>query len=510
MKRMLFLLSFLVLFASSAFAENSKLDKDLNDRVKHSKSTDKVRVIVQLVTPATAADKAGFAKFGKSVRNFDLFKAYVLELPVSLVNELAKFPKIIHISVDAPVKAHVVGGEPNVVSGAALATQTYGVTGQGIGVAVLDSGIANHPDLHVAKAVDFIDPTRSGGYDPYGHGTHVAGIIAGSGASAGGQHQGSAQGVNLVDLRVLDQNGGGYTSDVIAAINWVIANRNMVVNGQSLNIRVVNLSMGHRPFESTEADPLAQACRTAVRNGIVVVVSAGNYGKDANGLPMMGGVTSPGNEPSVLTVGAMTDWGTDSRADDTVASYSSRGPTAIDHRIKPDIMAPGSHTVSTMSSGSYLATTYPQYLVDGSYMSLSGTSMAAPVISAAVALLLEKNPGLTPNAAKAALMFTTESRPEGALFVGAGYANVAGAVNLAANINTAAPAGQNWLINGGLGLNYNNLIGGTAAVWGQLMNWGSRQDSANAVFYNAQAWGTTIVWDETMVWDQVILSGQTI
>src|SRR5882672_1215922 len=99
MRRMLFVLSFLVLFASSAFAQNSKLDKDLNDRVKHSKPTDKVRVIVQLVAPANAADKAAFTKFGKSVRNFDLFKAHVLELPVGLVNELAKFPKVVHISV---------------------------------------------------------------------------------------------------------------------------------------------------------------------------------------------------------------------------------------------------------------------------------------------------------------------------------------------------------------------------------------------------------------------------
>src|SRR5262249_28479201 len=138
----------------------------------------------------------------------------------------------------------------------------------------------------------------------------------------------------------------------------------------------------------------------------------GNFGKDIYGNPVYGGITSPGTEPSVITVGSVTTWGTPSRSDDVQASYSSKGPT-IDNIIKPDIAAPGSLMISTMSPNNYLATLYPGLQVGNTpYMRLSGTSMAAPVVSGAVAMILSAVPGLTPNAVKSILMYTAETKGE--------------------------------------------------------------------------------------------------
>jgi serine protease AprX len=369
-----------------------------------------------------------------------------------------------------------------------------------------------HPDLpNVVQAVDFTANPGNGGIDPFGHGTHVAGTIAGNGAASGGVHVGSAQRVNLIDLRVLDGTGAGYTSDVVSAIEWVMNNRNATGNnGKNLNIRVINLSLGHVPYESATTDPLTVACRTAVQNGIVVVAAAGNFGKDSNGNTVFGGITSPGTEPSVITVGAVTTWGTYTRADDAIATYSSRGPTAFDNAVKPDIVAPGGSIVAAMSPGSSLAATYPMLQQDGSYLRLSGTSMATPSVSAAVALMLQANPALQPNAVKAALMFTSEKMNASPLAQGAGYINTAGAVNLAQDIDTTAASGQNWLRDGGQGLNYTNVLGGWPAVWGQTIVWSGRILRGNMIYNNAAVWSNTIVWDDPSLWTDPSLSSETV
>src|SRR5262249_8962435 len=161
--------------------------------------------------------------------------------------------------------------------------------------------------------------------DAYGHGTHVAGIIAGLGSAAAGvttsYDGGIAPGAQLINVRVLGANGAGYTSDVIAGIDWGIKNKDLY------KIRVMNLSLGHPVASPAALDPLCQAVARAVGAGIVVVASAGNDGRAANGAPILGGITSPGNSPFAITVGALNTWGTTSRSDDTVATYSSRGPT---------------------------------------------------------------------------------------------------------------------------------------------------------------------------------------
>ena len=262
--------------------------------------------------------------------------------------------------------------------------------------------------------------------DAYGHGTHVAGIIAGSPAAANGVAPeyagGVAPGAHLVNVRVLGADGSGLTSDVIAGIEWVVANRLLY------NIRVINLSVGHPATEACSTDPLCEAVEQAVQAGIVVVVAAGNAGKAPDGRVMLGGIWSPGNSPYAITVGAVNTWGTVDRSDDTVSSFSSRGPTAYDLAVKPDVVAPGQRILSLEANGTFLPTLYPSIHAAGtgnnSYMHLSGTSMSAPMVSGGVALLLQGSPALTPAQVKFALQSgATLSHDGGLMGAGAGSVN---------------------------------------------------------------------------------------
>ena len=220
--------------------------------------------------------------------------------------------------------------------------------------------------------------------DPHGHGTHVAGIIAGDKSEA----LGVATKVNLVGLRVLDANGSGVTSNVIAAVQWAVANR------AKYRIGVINLSLGHPIYEPAATDPLVQAVEAAVRAGVVVVTSAGNFGKNPDTKQVgFAGITSPGNAPSSITVGAVNTFNTTRRTDDVIADYSSRGPTWFDGFVKPDIVAPGHKILSVASPLSNLYLSYPNLrgpsIGTRKYMYLSGASMASGVVSGAVALILE-------------------------------------------------------------------------------------------------------------------------
>ena len=247
------------------------------------------------------------------------------------------------------------------------------------------------------------------GRDEFGHGTHVAGIVAAEPIDESGGNVGMAPGANLINLKVLGSDGSGKTTDVIAAIEW--ANRNRYRYG----IRIINLSLGHPVFESYKDDPLCQAVEHATAAGLVVVTAAGNSGVTTTGRPIMGGISSPGNSPFALTVGAVDDHGTPRRSDDTIPDWSSRGPTAFDHVVKPDVVAPGRNIVSLEVPGSTIARQYPERHVSGSgthaYFRLSGTSMSAAVVSGAVALLLQANPSLTPQQVKLALELSASTLP---------------------------------------------------------------------------------------------------
>ena len=540
MRRFFWVLAAFLLACGSGLAGSKDVDKSVEHRIADFKSgkkpgSDKVRVIIQTVGDpdvrgvSDVVSKAG----GKAVQKFGTFDGLVAEVPVSQLERVRNHPATVRISEDLPVKGHSTTGTTfdvatylasvdvdRLTSGAPNSWFANGVAGQHIGVAVLDSGIAPGNDLSygLVQTVDMITGSTTPS-DPFGHGTHVGGILAGIGINSNYTILGTAPMASLYNIRVLDENGRGLTSTVIAGIEWVIKNRN---RNKEAPIRVINLSLGHVPMESASTDPLTLACRKAVSAGIVVVVSAGNYGQDSSGNTVYGGITSPGTEPSVITVGAMNTHKTATRADDTLASYSSRGPT-IDGLIKPDIVAPGSRIVAPMAPNNKLAAMYPKIVQNANYMKLSGTSMAAPFVSGAVALILNKNPGLTPNAVKAILMYTAERIGRNPLDVGAGYLNVFGAVNLAASVDSTKPVSQYWITNGAGNLTQTDTVGGYTIVWGGTIVWGDSLYSGNAIYYNQKAWANTILWGDsstnwstTIVWDtsvsalNALISGQTI
>jgi subtilisin family serine protease len=268
-------------------------------------------------------------------------------------------------------------------------------------VAILDSGVAADPDLiqptnRILASVNFADARTSS--DPGGHGTHVAGIVAGNGTRSAGEFVGIAPQANIVDVRVLSSTGSGRISSVVRGIDWVIAHQS------TYNIRVINMSFGAPVTGSYRTDPLSAAVEIAWRRGLVVVAASGNTG------PARDTVVSPGIDPYAITVGATDDAGTVSPRDDRLAWFSAWG--TADANAKPDLVAPGRRIVSIRVPGSALDTLFPDRVVtahNGStYLRLSGTSMSTPVVSGAVALLLERRPDLTPDQVKGLLVSTTQ------------------------------------------------------------------------------------------------------
>jgi serine protease AprX len=381
-----------------------------------------------------------------------------------------------------------------------------GFTGHagGVGIAVIDSGITAGPEFEdrITAFYDFTqgDIRATAPVDEFGHGTHVAGLIA-------GRNVGLAPGARLVGLKVLDTNGKGTTSNTLHAIEFAIANK------AQLNIHILNLSLGHPIYESAATDPLVQAVERAVREGFIVVVSAGNFGiNKKTGLPGYAGIASPGNSPSAITAGATRMFDTVSRVDDRVTPYSSRGPSWYDGFAKPDVVAPGDNILSVAAAGSKLRHMQELRGNTGEYMRLSGTSMAAGVTSGMVALVLEMNPGLTPNALKAVVQYTaipvlTDEGPAAdGLTQGAGQINGGGAIALARSINTDAPVGKRWLTT--WWLPPTTFIGDRFYPWFQAVLWGNRAVSGETLMTEQRpAWASSIVWgeglgieDDNIVW----------
>jgi serine protease AprX len=289
-------------------------------------------------------------------------------IPTSQLAELADDPDVAYVSPNRPLQSHL-----NNATAAVLTSYAWnlGLSGKGVGVAIIDSGIHGDADLNASGSLGTVlgsgshvvanfDTMGGGADDQYGHGTHVAGIIASnaSGSSCTNctvQFRGVAPGVSLINFHALDKTGHGTDSSVITAINQAIRLKN------KYNIRVMNLSLGRPVFESYIQDPLCQAVEAAWKAGIVVVVAAGNEGRNNSlGTNGYGAITAPGNDPYVITMGAMNTAGTPDRGDDVMASYSSKGPTAIDHVAKPDIVAPGNRIVSILGkSDATLAKAYP-------------------------------------------------------------------------------------------------------------------------------------------------------
>nr|MBA3322599.1 S8 family serine peptidase [Pyrinomonadaceae bacterium] len=445
-----------------AAQRNRKISPELPTATNSNAVT---RVIIQTKgRPTEAQDGAITRARGIKRQSFETLNAVVVDLPAKEIAALAERDDVEYVTPDRPVKASMQLTRET--SGAALAqaglSPARGVTGKNVTIAVIDSGISDaHPDLQnrngrsrVLTHVDFTGSARSG--DANGHGTGVASVAAGNGAAARGYAEagpGIASEADLVDLRALDENGTGSTSNVLQAVNWAIANR------ARYQIRVLNMSLGAPVRESHRLDPLCRAVAEAVRAGIVVVASAGNYGRtdeivgyDANGNPMhrlvFGSINSPGNSPYVITVGATDSRGTIRRSDDQVAEWSSKGPTQIDRFAKPDLVAPGRHVIAAMSQepNATMPTTTPDRVqqsadagaMPNAYFKYSGTSFSTPVVAGTVALMLEANRSLTPSLVKAALVRTAQQLPgqtfatkaRNVLTQGAGLVNVAAAVRM--------------------------------------------------------------------------------
>jgi serine protease AprX len=298
-----------------------------------------------------------------------------------------------------------------------------GINGTGETVAVLDTGIdASLPDLS-KQVVDLSGTGQGWNTDQYGHGTFVAGLIASSGESSDGQYMGVAPGAGLVSIKVAGPSGVTTESTVIQGVAWAVSNES------SLGIRVLNLSLGVEPPSSSALDPLDQAVEQAWNAGIVVVTSAGNNGPDN------GTITSPGDDPLVITVGAIADNGSNVPANFTVPAFSGVGPTMLDAWFKPDLVAPGRSVVSLMAPNSSTSNANPMARIGSDNFVGSGTSFSAAIVSGLVALLLEEDPNLTPNQVKAALLLAAAKGPVGDPFVdGHGIATVSAAASVAGQV----------------------------------------------------------------------------
>ena len=519
-----------------AAAKTEKLAPELrNQRDGHT-----VNVIVQYKAQPTADDHRRLATHGaRHNGDLSLIHGMMVSVPANRVNRLSDDPSVKFISPDRRLGGYLTNTAPAINAPYAW---SLGLSGIGIGVAVIDSGMVDKKNGSVKKS----DLNKSGTGDSrivysqswvndglgtadgFGHGTHVAGIIGGSDYNSTGDvltFKGIAPNVQLINLRVLDRNGSGTDSSVIAAIDRAIQLKS------KYNIRVINLSLGRPVYESYTLDPLCQAVEAAYQAGIVVVVSAGNDGRDNSaGTNGYGTITAPANDPYVITVGAMKSMGTPTRADDQIATYSSKGPTAIDHIAKPDLVAPGNLVVSIIeNASSTLATTYPQnaiplsYYVTGgstaasSYFALSGTSMAAPAVSGAVALLLQQNSKLTPDQVKARLMKTAyKTFPQYSTYtdpttgvtytdqydlftVGAGYLDVQAAL---ANTDSFKGVATSPMVAYDSTTQSVYFVNNNFAVWGGSSNWSSFAVWGGNAFTSSQfaVWGGSNPYASFAVW----------
>lgn len=276
-----------------------------------------------------------------------------------------------------------------------------GVTGRGVGIAILDTGVSPVADVR-GRLVGGIDLTVEGdGVDRYGHGTFIAGVAAGDGAASGGRHAGVAPGAHVVPIKIAGRNGASDVSQVLAAMEWVVSHRD------TYDIGVLNLSFGTDSRQSQRHDPMNMAVERVWDAGVVVVAAAANLG------PGAGTIMKPGDDPLVITVGATDFNGSVGRQDDTIPDFSSRGPTPADGFAKPDLVAPGAHIIGLRAPNSTIDRDHPYARVDNAYFRGSGTSFSTGVVSGAVALLREAHPDWTPDQIKGALLSTATPGPTG-------------------------------------------------------------------------------------------------
>jgi serine protease AprX len=455
-----------------------------------------------------------------------------LRLPANRVAALADNGVVDFVTTDEPVMNSMVIAREAVNEPATPAPETA-LKGAGVTIAVVDSGVALHPDIQtLAAVVDVVgNPTPSAAapetsVDPYGHGTHVAGIMVGTGAQSGGNLRGVAPEATLISVRVLGNTGAGQASDVLAGLQWIQEHH------AEYGIRVANLSLGHPIVEAAADDPMVEAVDALWDAGIVVVCSAGNRGRDGDVT-----ITSPCNPRKVITVGATNDMGTGPIYDDKVATYSSRGPTTFDLVAKPDLLAPGNRIVSLRSPGSYMDVLLPDRRVAANpaypnvtdYFESSGTSMASPIVAATAALMIEQDPSLNPGSVKARLMMSSRKAAFGnPLMSGAGYLDITAALRSTWVVADApSPISVPDLDTGEITVENTAVLWGNDAfslrvLWGQSVSWtdpdaylGPMLKTKGQIWppdleLRGEIWPNSEIWPEGEMWPDSTVWGPSV
>ncbi|MBV8209587.1 MAG: S8 family serine peptidase [Burkholderiaceae bacterium] len=550
------------LVAAPAHARDHEVARDLQDAVDAPTTPSvgwardlnghrmvQVLVVSNSTDPAMTALRAFIVQSGGSVQKVHpATHALTVIVPASVVGALAQRSDVVSVAPNRPTHRTnstlemIAGALTSHVRGNSTKTSYSGVDGSGVGIAILDSGVMKSHDAFLnssgvtrvmrnvsmlnstaanwttgtnsttslmpgssalasyesAIANDTVGTANNYTQDPFGHGTHVASVAAGFSvaySSTTPDTTGIAPNANIYDVQVLNGTGTGTISDAIEGIEWVI------YHSQDYNIRVINISLAADSTQTWQTDPFCAAVRSATAAGITVVVAAGNFGLSSTNQEVYGTISSPGDDPSVITVGAVNYHNSLLRSADTVDFFSSRGPTRgsyvdgngvtqYDNLLKPDLVAPGNLVVSAAATKAqasnpawnYLAANYYSTLVTPlnipalypeTQMLLSGTSISAPVVSGAVALMVQKNPALTPPLIKTILQYTAQPIPGyNLLEQGAGLLNIDGAMMLTRlirnDLSTAIAAGT---INPGDNMMTDSMPSKSSTINNATFNW---------------------------------------
>lgn len=450
-----------------------------------------IRVIVQKAAGTSDAEQEMTNLGGQVTADLHMINAFAAEMTVEAAVKLAQKDSVHWVSLDSEVTSTVCTGcvdTTNLANSYIRTIQADKVwnlpkllQGQGVAVAVIDSGINPNGDLYTNMGVNrqkanvrFNSDYNQNTSDGYGHGTHVSSVIGGDGSESNGKYIGVAPMVDIVNVKVSNDDGSARTSDVVQGLQWIFENKD------TYNIRVVNLSFNSTVAESYHTSPLDAAVEILWFNKVVVVVSAGNNGAAT--------LYPPANDPFVITVGATDDKGTASPTDDSIASFSAYG-TTTDGVKKPDLVAPGKNIIARLvNTNMGMANAHPGNVVSGTYFKMSGTSVSAPMVSGAVAILLQSELGLNPDQVKYRLMATANKSWKGydSTKAGAGYLDIYAAIKStttnSANTNLLPSqlllTGSNPIIFGSVGW---NSVGWNSVGWNSV-GW-------NSVGWNSDYWG---------------------
>ena len=395
-----------------------------------------VQVVVQEWNPADNVAESAVERLGGDAGpQLPIVDGFAATIPATRLASLQAAPGVRNVTVNRSVTLSGRYGEDSGVASAvytdavrASAAWGKGYTGEGIGVALIDTGVNATGDLagKVLHAEDFTQEQNN--VDTFGHGTFVAGLIAGQGTASAGGVQGVAPGAHLVSVKIAGADGSTDLFRLLAALEWVATFKDVY------GIRVLNLSLGSESTQSYLSDPLNLAVERVWNSGITVVVAAGNRGSAS------GTILKPADDPLVITVGAADDRTTTATKDDGIAPFSSNGPTA-DGVAKPDVVASGKSVVSTRAGGSTIDTAHPEARIGDSYFKGSGTSFSAPIVAGAAALVIDRTWSLSPDQVKHRLVST--ARPlSGAATTAQGAGEIDALAATMSSDTTAANAGR--------------------------------------------------------------------